>query len=670
MKRALLSLLSLCAISLYAQSDSLSTHAIDELVVEEVRQPLVRYNTLGKTYWSIEAMEAMPMADPLRNIQLLPGVQTASENVGGVFVQGCNNSHNYTTINGAPVYYPMHLLGYFSTFNSSYFKDLTFSKSMHLATANRIGAEVGMETADTLPEKLGGDMDLGLLAVQGAVWIPLGEKLSLAVGGRYSNVNLVYDGLINSIIREDRRIAYRFYDINTGILYKPSGKDEISIDYFQGCDNAGFEIVDFMVDSRLSWGNRTASMRWKRSGDRLWQDHLLYYSTYHNNLAVDQTDSHAYMPASIQSLGAKSEQRYMGTYGILTYGGEAMWHTIAPQVPQITGSYGEACTQPQVQQAAEGALFFQSDIVLGNGMELIVGLRASGFHNELWRMGIDPKVALRYQPSSITTWQLTAGTYTQYLHQVGFSANGLPAEFWVASNQDIVPQHAAKVSLALQQDVLDRRYRVSVESYFTRLTGQVEYKGNVLALLTEVYDLKRNLVVGDGYNYGIDLMLQKNFGSLTGWVGYSWAKAPRSFVRNEELICYPSVHNREHDLNAVANYRINDKWNLSATFIYATGTPYTEVKNAYILGENGIVNYERHNASRYPALKRLDFALGYQLPKVGDVDHSVKFAVYNATFAKNPISYTYHRFEGNVIYKQPVYLFYTAIPSVSYYMHF
>ena len=104
MKRIFLSLLSLCAISLYAQSDSLSTRSIEELVVEEVRQPLVRYNTLGTTRWSIKTMEAMPMADPLRNIQLLPGVQTASENVGGVFVQGCNNSHNYTTVNGAPVY--------------------------------------------------------------------------------------------------------------------------------------------------------------------------------------------------------------------------------------------------------------------------------------------------------------------------------------------------------------------------------------------------------------------------------------------------------------------------------------------------------------------------------------------------------------------------------------
>ena len=669
MKRILLFILSLCAIPLYAQSDSLSIHLIDEIVVEEVRQPLVRYNTLGTTYWSIKTMEAMPMADPLRNIQLLPGVQTASENVGGVFVQGCNNSQNYTTVNGAPVYYPMHLLGYFSTFNSSYFKDLTFSKSMHLSTANRIGAEVGMETADTIPEKLGVDVDLGLLTVQGAAWIPLGEKLSLAVGGRYCNVNAIYDRLINSML-ENRRIAYRFHDVNMGVLYKPTDRDCIAIDYFQGTDNADLKVVSYMVETNIEWGNRTASLRWNRKGDKLWQNHSLYYSSYYSSLALDQTSSHAYLPANIQTLGAKSDQRYMGNYALLTYGGEVMWHNITPQVPQVTGTIAEISAPLLVQRAAEGALFFQSDFVLGNGMELIGGLRASGFHNAQWRMGVDPKVTLRYQPSSVTTWQLTAGTYTQYLHQVGFSANGLPSEFWLASDQDVVPQHAAKASLALQQDILDRRYRISVETYFTRLTGQVEYKGNALALLAEEYDLKKNLVVGDGYNYGIDLMLQKNFGSLTGWVSYSWAKAPRSFVRNGELINYPSVHNREHDFNAVANWRIADKWNLGATFIYATGTPYTEVKNAYILGENGIVNYEEHNSSRYPALKRLDLALGYQLPKVRGVDHSVKFSVYNAIFAKNPISYTYHRYEGNVIYKQPVYLFYTAIPSVSYYMHF
>ena len=308
--------------------------------------------------------------------------------------------------------------------------------------------------------------------------------------------------------------------------------------------------------------------------------------------------------------------------------------------------------------------------MFGNGMQLIGGLRTSGFRNDCWQLGIDPRLTLRYQPSNITTWQLTLGSYTQYLHQVGFSSNGLPSEFWISSNRDIAPQRAAKVSLALQQDLFDRQYRVSIETYFTQLKNQIEYKGNALALITEVYDLNDNLLAGDGYNYGIDLMLQKNFGQLTGWISYSWAKAPRSFVRNDEWVTYPSVHNREHDINAVANWHINDKWSLSATYIYATGTPYTEIKSGYILGENGIVQLGKHNGSRYPALTRLDLGASYQLPSTRQMVHSIKFAVYNATFSKNPISYNYNNYNGNIIYKRPIYIFSTAIPSVSYFMHF
>ena len=668
MKRIFLSLLSLCAIPLYAQSDSLSIHTIDEVVVEEVRQPLVRYNTLGTTYWSIKTMEAMPMTDPLRNIQLLPGVQTASENVGGVFVQGCNNSHNYTTINGAPVYYPMHLLGYFSTFNSSYFKDLVFNKSMQLTAANRLGAEVGVERADTLPERVGVDMDLGLLTAQGAISIPLGEKLGLSLAGRYSNVNLIYDRLINMI--DSKRISYRFYDINMGLLYQPTDKDVIAVDYYQGCDYAGFDLLFYEILSRMEWGNRVASVSWKRKGGSLTQEHLLYHSSYHSTLDITQMNSKGHLPASIQTLGAKSEVRYMANAYFLTCGAEVMRHAVAPQAPQVAGELGNFSTPQVLQRATEGALYVQADYMLGGGLELIGGLRTSSFYHGGWRVGIDPRLTLRYQPSGSTTCQLTAGTYTQYLHQVGFSSNGLPSEFWISSDQSFAPQHAGKVSLALQQDVLDRRCRVSVETYFTRLTGQVEYKGNALGLITQEYNLANNLVEGDGYNYGVDLMLQKNYGQLTGWIGYSWAKAPRSFMRNGEWVTYPSVHNRVHDFSAVANWHISDKWNISATYLLATGTPYTEIKSGYILGENGLVQLGRYNGARYPMLTRLDLGISYQLKPIRHMAHSVKFTVYNATFSKNPISYNYNNYNGNIIYKRPMYIFSTAIPSVSYFMHF
>ena len=668
MRRISLSLLSLCAIPLFAQSDSLSTHSIEEVVVEEVRQPLVRYNTFGRTYWSIKSMEAMPMADPLRNIQLLPGVQTTSENVGGVFVQGCNNSHNYTTINGAPVYYPMHLLGYFSTFNSSHFKDLTFNKSMNLTTANRIGAEVGVESTDTIPTRLGMDIDLGLLTAQTAMRLPLRKNLGLSIAGRYSNINLIYDKLVNRDKKKD--ITYRFYDLNIGLLYKPTERDALSIDYYRGCDNANLDLLHMEILSRLKWGNSVASLRWKREGNNLLQNHSLYYSSYHNTLDVNQMGTHCYLPSSIHTLGAKSELRYMDEHVFWSYGADVMLHTIAPQAPQLTGTLGNFTSPQLLQKAAEGALFVQADCMLDNGLELIGGLRVSGFHHDGWQTGIDPRLTLRYQPSGFTTLQLTAGTYTQNLHQTGFSSNGLPSEFWFPSDHDIAPQHAGKVSLAVQQDISGGRYRVSVESYLTRLTGQVEYKGNVLGLITEVYDSKANLIVGDGYNYGVDLMLQKNSGRLTGWISYSWARAPRSFIRNGKAETYPSVHNREHDLNAVANWRVGNRCTLSATYIFATGTPYTEIKSGYILGESGILQLGRHNGSRYPSLTRLDLGVSYQLPSVREISHSVKFSVYNATFAKNPIAYNYNNYKGNILYKNPVHIFTTAIPSVSYFMHF
>lgn len=668
MKRIVLLLLSLCAIQLYAQSDSLSTHEINEVVVEDMRQPLVRYNTLGKTYWSVKEMNTMPMNDPLRNIQLLPGVQTTSENVGGVFVQGCDNSHNYTTINGVPIYYPIHLLGCFSTFNNSYFENLAFNKSMHLTTANRLGAEVGVETDETIPDKLGMNVDLGLLIAQGSLRVPLGEKLSLAIAGRYSDVNLIYDNLINSMM-EDQKISYSFYDVNMGLLYKPTERDNISVDYFSGCDYAEYYMTPFMIYSGLEWGNRTASLRWKRDGDKLLQNHSLYYTSYRSVLELTQTDSRAFIPANIQTFGVKSEQRYLLGPAFLTYGGEAIHHIIVPQAPQVTGSFAEISTPIQVQQSTESSLYMQADIMLNDAVEIIGGFRASGFYNTLWKMRIDPRLTLRYQPTNSTTCQLAIGSYTQYLHQVGFSSNGLPSEFWISSGSSVAPQYADKVSLALQQDVWNRQYRLSVEAYLTRLTGQVEYKDNALGLITQLYDLNSCLVVGKGYNYGVDLMLQKNQGKLTGWVSYSWAKAPRAFMRDGEPVTYTSVHNREHDLNVVVNWHFNKKWNFSATYIYATGTPYTEVKTVYFLGENLIVNYEKHNGARYPALTRLDLALGYQLPKVNGIEHSVKFSVYNATFAKTPISYRY-QIKNKGIYKQPVYLFPVAIPSVSYFMSF
>ena len=87
----------------------------------------------GTSIISMSLMDEMPHilgnADPLHYAQLLPGVQTNSEYDAGLHIQGCDNSHNYVSLGGAPVYNAAHLLGFFSIFNAGHFTEMSLQKS-------------------------------------------------------------------------------------------------------------------------------------------------------------------------------------------------------------------------------------------------------------------------------------------------------------------------------------------------------------------------------------------------------------------------------------------------------------------------------------------------------------------------------------------------------------
>ena len=103
----------------------------------------------GTSIINMSLMDEMPHilgnADPLHYAQLLPGVQTNSEYDAGLHIQGCDNSHNYVSLGGAPVYNAAHLLGFFSIFNAGHFTEMSLQKSPVSASfPNRLGGRVGL----------------------------------------------------------------------------------------------------------------------------------------------------------------------------------------------------------------------------------------------------------------------------------------------------------------------------------------------------------------------------------------------------------------------------------------------------------------------------------------------------------------------------------------------
>ena len=209
---------------------------------------------------------------------------------------------------------------------------------------------------------------------------------------------------------------------------------------------------------------------------------------------------------------------------------------------------------------------------------------------------------------------------------------------------------------------------VSANLYYKRLYNQVEYKGDMFDFFSSKYDLGGHLLKGDGWNYGADFMVHKQTGRLTGWVSYSIGRALRRFDNEGYTGIYPASHERIHELNAVCAYDIR-KWNISGTFIYASGTPFTAPEYYYISSGQIIAKMGEHNAWRMRPYIRMDLSVTYSFNKEKDKENGINFSLYNVTGRRNDVMYRLNAKDGVYSYSRMSF-FLRWVPSVSYYHKF
>ena len=71
-------------------------------------------------------------------------------------------------------------------------------------------------------------------------------------------------------------------------------------------------------------------------------------------------------------------------------------------------------------------------------------------------------------------------------------------------------------------------------------------------------DWEDNVVVGDGESYGIELLVEKRIGKLTGWLGYTLSKSNRTFSDLNFGEAFPYKYDRRHDVSVAMNYKKSD----------------------------------------------------------------------------------------------------------------
>ena len=338
----------------------------------------------------------------------------------------------------------------------------------------------------------------------------------------------------------------------------------------------------------------------------------------------------------------------------IKFGSNYTYHEFTPG--NASGRSGEVVFEPDEifkQYSNEGALYISDDFEASDVLKIHAGLRYSSFQhsgyisfrdyikNDLTGSDdnynhIEPRLTFRYKLNPTSSIK---GAYTQnyqYIHLASTSSVSLPTDLWVPSSAGIKPKFSDQYALGYFKNFKDNMFEASIEAYYKEMSNLIEYKEGVLPEDNTNSSSDDAFVFGDGDSYGIEVLVKKNKGKTTGWIGYTLSKTTRYFDEINNGISFPAKYDRRHDLSLTATHKLNNKWTLSSVFVYATGNSITLPTERYIIGSNVYTEFTSRNGFRMEPYHRLDLGATYTPnKKIKDLIRHGIF-LYNVYSRKNP----------------------------------
>ena len=643
-----------------AQTDSLYNELDSTILLSSRHSSSVRNIRGGIAEIDLRQIQNLPNilgnTDPVRFIRNLPAVQTNSEYDSGIHIQGCDNAHNDISIAGVPIYGVSHLFGLFSIFNPAHYGQMTFASS---STANRLGGTLEMGHPDTLDRKISGEVTVGAMSSQGSIGIKSGNSSHLRISARQSYMNLLYKRWMRI---EESPTRYGFGDYNLSWLITPTENDRIYLEGYYGQDKASIKVNAFDVGLGMHWRNYSGSAHWEHSGESVRTRQAVFFSGYDSRCMLDQDISSVSLDSHIRTFGYKGKAEWQNA----ETGIDITHFDVLPQSPDSKGLYGTEGPAQEKQKALETSIYGGYNAIISDRWTLKAHLRGNAYlspeEKVFWSLSPDLSVSFNaYKLGKVTA---SYGWRHQHLFQSGLSNIGLPIEFWYMAGRYSAPQYAQSADISYDVNMLRDAVSFSASIFYKRLYNQTEYKGDLFDFFNTTYRLEDHLLTGDGWNYGLNLMLHKQSGDLTGWISYSLGRALRRFDNEDYTGIYPANHERIQEFNAVCAYALGN-WDFSGTFVYAGGVPFTAPAYYYISSGQIITKPGEHNACRMRPYLRLDLSVTYGFSIKENRESEINISLYNATGRRNDVMYRLNQVNGIYSYG-PMSFFLRWLPSISY----
>lgn len=610
-----------------------------------------------------EQPSLMGTPDAVALLRTMPEVATTNDLQAKMNVRGSSTGANLYQTDGARIVAPLHMLGLFSAYNPSYYRAYEFNPGSSGAltpslTAGCLNAETFDNTPDTL---LDGSVSVGLIESRIGLHIPLLKgRSALAVGARRSYINLLFPDILKL---GDTHVDYGFTDLNLGFQWLPGGDGdkEMQVNIFANRDQMTLASDKYgSKDGRFGWRNLAASASYRHN-----RHQALFETTYFNNqFELNEGGYQLLLPGSLLQLTGRYTVDLMQG---LNVGCDMNYR-------RTGGQYNKALVDRPSEQIQHG---FEANVATSwqryfGQLQVTAGLRLVYYHCADYHTLVpQPRLRLAAQIARWLGVHAFYGRYTRFDRLVEESTAGLPADFWINASSAFPAEDVHSFELGSNGVVPGVAIHWQLAGYYKILRHQSEFAGNLLSMTNSGFDpVSDGLLDGHGYAWGVSVTLLRQIGELRGRVAYNYGRSRLRFDRYGSDYM-PSSHDRPHDLSATLTWQPVHRLTLSASYTYATGTPYTRAKYGYMIGGNLICEYFPHNSSRLPDYKRLDLSATWRLGAAGRhrLVHLIGVSVYNALCNRNVLfSYTSYSLADGITQKQSVMR--AVIPSVSYTVEF
>ena len=643
-------------------AESMVNHRDARMGIEKVR-----INTINKI------PSAFGEADVMKVVLTLPGVKSVGEASSGFNVRGGSADQNLVLFNDGTIYNPSHFFGLFSAFNTDVINDIELYKSSIPAEfGGRISSVLDVRGREGNNKKIQGSLGLGLLTSRFHVEGPIIEdRTTFIVGGRTTYSNWIFNLLPENTSYSGGNAS--FSDLNASVTHRVDDKNTLQAYGYWSTDGFSFD-----GDTTFRYSNLNLALKWRhtmseRTGMTVAAGYDRYANTVDDNF--NEVSAYSFSTGVTQGFAKIGFNSVLNDRHTLSYGASTVLYNLnTGHMSPLTKVSLVDDRRLAPDRGLESGLYISDNWKPGDKLSVDLGVRVSAFNAfspAKFYAAPELRASAKYSILDQLTVKAGFNSMNQYVHLISNTSSISPMDAWHLANADLKPQRGWQAASGLYWTIFDNTVDISVETYYKRVSHSLDYKSGAVLIMNE--NLAADLVETYGKAYGVEFMVKKTLGKLSGWLAYTYSRTLLKEMedRGVETInggaWYNAPHDKPHDFKLVGNYKFTHRYSLSVNVDYSTGRPVTIPVAVYKYGGGYRLAYSSRNGYRIPDYFRMDLALnidpGHYLRKLTHMSFTI--GVYNVTGRKNPYSVYYTTLGGTSIQGYMVSVFATPVPYIN-----